>query len=161
MVAVGPPTARGYGMRARDIGRRRKHSHSAGSAASPGGNGIQNPRKVQARFVRITSGRQARSIQRPTGHDMGTSNLSKTERIDVRASTPVKQLLQEAARACHKNVSEFLLDAGVTAASQTLADRRQFVLDEARWRTFQAALDRPVQNKPRLKKLLRKPGVLD
>jgi uncharacterized protein (DUF1778 family) len=24
----------------------------------------------------------------------------------------VKQLLQEAARACHKNVSEFLLDAG-------------------------------------------------
>jgi len=92
---------------------------------------------------------------------MGTSNLSKTERIDVRASTPVKQLLQEAARACHKNVSEFLLDAGVTAASQTLADRRQFVLDEARWRTFQAALDRPVQNKPRLKKLLRKPGVLD
>ena len=33
---------------------------------------------------------------------MGTQNLSKTERIDVRASGPVKQLLQEAARACHK-----------------------------------------------------------
>ena len=49
---------------------------------------------------------------------MGTQNLSKTERIDVRASGPVKQLLQEAARACHKNVSEFLLDAGVTAAAQ-------------------------------------------
>ena len=27
---------------------------------------------------------------------MSTPNLSKTERIDVRASTPVKQLLQEA-----------------------------------------------------------------
>lgn len=52
---------------------------------------------------------------------MRTPNLSKTERIDVRASTAVKQLLQEAARACHKNVSEFLLDAGVTAAAQTLA----------------------------------------
>jgi len=91
---------------------------------------------------------------------MTTANLSKTERIDVRASTLIKQLLQDAARASHKNVSEFLLDAGVTAAAQTLADRRQFVLDESQWQAFQEALDRPVQNKPRLKKLLSKPGAL-
>lgn len=91
---------------------------------------------------------------------MSVANPSKTERIDVRASTVVKQLLQDAARASHKNVSEFLLDAGVTAAAQTLADRRQFVLDDAKWQAFQQALDRPVQDKPRLKKLLRKPGVL-
>lgn len=91
---------------------------------------------------------------------MGALNLPKVERIDVRASTPVKHLLQEAARACHKNVSEFLLDVGVTAAAQTLADRRQFVLDETQWQMFQEALDRPVQNKPRLKKLLRGPGEL-
>ena len=48
---------------------------------------------------------------------------SKSERIDVRASAPVKQLLQGAARVAHKNVSEFLLDAGIIAANQTLADR--------------------------------------
>jgi uncharacterized protein (DUF1778 family) len=92
---------------------------------------------------------------------MATVNLSKTERIDVRATTLTKQLLQDAARASHKNVSEFLLDAGVTAAAQTLADRRQFVLDESQWQAFQEALDRPVQNKPRLRKLLREPGALD
>lgn len=92
---------------------------------------------------------------------MATLSYSKTERIDVRASATVKQLLQEAARSCHKNVSEFLLDAGVTAAAQTLADRRQFVLDEAQWQAFQTALDRPVQHKPRLKKLLGESGVLD
>ncbi len=91
---------------------------------------------------------------------MSTANFSKTERIDVRASTLIKQLLQDAARASHKNVSEFLLDAGVTAAEQTLADRRQFVLDETQWQAFQEALDRPVQNKTRLKRLLREPGVL-
>ncbi len=91
---------------------------------------------------------------------MTTANLSKTERIDVRASMLIKQLLQDAARASHKNVSEFLLDAGVTAAEQTLADRRQFVLDETQWQAFQEALDRPVQNKTRLKSLLRDPGVL-
>ena len=91
---------------------------------------------------------------------MSSANPSKSERIDVRASTPVKLLLQEAARASHKNVSEFLLDAGVTAATQALADRRQFVLDAAQWQAFQQALDRPVQAKPRLKKLLREPGAL-
>jgi uncharacterized protein (DUF1778 family) len=92
---------------------------------------------------------------------VSTTDRSKTDRIDVRTSGPVKQLLQEAARACHKNVSEFLLDAGVTAANQTLADRRRFELDDAQWQAFQAALDRPVQNKPRLAKLLGEPGSLE
>lgn len=91
---------------------------------------------------------------------MSAVSLSKSERIDVRASAPVKQLLQEAARACHKNVSEFLLDAGVNAANQALADRRHFALNPEQWEEFQKALDRPVKAKPRLKKLLTKPGVL-
>ena len=91
---------------------------------------------------------------------MSNLSLSKTERIDVRASSAVKQLLQEAARACHKNVSEFLLDAGVTAANQALADRRLFTLDHAQWQAFQEALDRPTQARPRLGKLLTEPGVL-
>lgn len=91
---------------------------------------------------------------------MPAQTLSKTERIDVRSSASVKQLLQEAARASHKNVSEFLLDAGIHAAHQALADRRNFVIDDAQWAAFQQALDRPVQTKPRLKKLLSTPGVL-
>lgn len=91
---------------------------------------------------------------------MSTLNLSKTERIDVRATASVKQLLQEAAHACHKNVSEFLLDAGITAANQALAERRHFVLNDEQWEAFQQALDRPVQTRPRLKKLLSEPGAL-
>lgn len=87
--------------------------------------------------------------------------ISKTERIDVRANRSVKLLLQEAARTCHKSVSEFLLDAGITAANQTLADRRHFELDEAQWQAFLQALDRPVQENPRLKRLLTEPGILD
>ena len=78
----------------------------------------------------------------------------KSERIDVRASAAAKDVLQRAAAAAHKNVSEFLLEAGLTAAAETLADRRVFVLDDAKWRAFQAALDRPVRIKPRLAKLL-------
>lgn len=89
------------------------------------------------------------------------SSAPKSERIDVRASSPVKQLLQEAARASHKSVSEFLLDAGISAASQTLADRRHFVLEPEQWQAFQEMLDRPVRHKPRLEALLREPGALD
>ena len=92
---------------------------------------------------------------------MSTLSLSKTERIDVRASATVKQLLQEAARSCHKNVSEFLLDAGITAANQALADRRHFVLTDEQWVAFQQALDAPPQPLPRLKKLMTEPSILD
>jgi uncharacterized protein (DUF1778 family) len=86
--------------------------------------------------------------------------LSKSERIDVRATLPVKQLLQEAARAAHKNVSEFLLDAGIMAANQMLADRLRFELPPEQWQAFQAALDQPVAERPKLGKLLNEPGLL-
>ena len=91
---------------------------------------------------------------------MAVELQSKSERIDVRASSSVKELLQLAARASHKNVSEFLLDAGIVAANQALADRTRFDLSPEKWREFQAALDRPVRAKPRLKKLLSEPGLL-
>ncbi len=91
---------------------------------------------------------------------MSTAIPLKSERIDVRASAPVKLLLQEAARVAHKNVSEFLLDAGITAANQTLADRTRFELGPQQWEAFHAALDRPVIAKPKLKKLLSEPGLL-
>jgi uncharacterized protein (DUF1778 family) len=93
-------------------------------------------------------------------HVMPAASLSKSERIDVRATLPVKQLLQEAARAAHKNVSEFLLDAGILAANQMLADRRRFELSTEQWDAFQSALDQPVTAKPKLKKLLGEPGLL-
>jgi len=91
---------------------------------------------------------------------MATTTLPKTERIDVRASISVKQMLQEAAHASHKSVSEFLLEAGVNAANQALSDRRHFVLDETQWEAFEQALDRPVQTKARLRILLDENGVL-
>jgi uncharacterized protein (DUF1778 family) len=85
---------------------------------------------------------------------MPLSSQPKTERINLRASLAAKTLLQEAAEACRKSVSEFILDASLTQAQQALADRRVFKLDEKAWREFQEILDRPVSYKPRLKKLL-------
>ena len=48
------------------------------------------------------------------------------------------------------NVTDFLLDAGIKAAEDTLADRQVFRLDEQRWKEFQNILDRPVVNNPSL-----------
>jgi uncharacterized protein (DUF1778 family) len=85
---------------------------------------------------------------------MSLTSQSKTERINLRASVAAKMLLQEAADACQKSVSEFILDASLTQAQQALADRRVFKLDEKAWKEFQKILDRPVTPKPRLKQLL-------
>jgi uncharacterized protein (DUF1778 family) len=86
---------------------------------------------------------------------------SKTERIDIRTSANVKAVLQQAAAATNKTVSEFLLDSGLTAASETLADRRLFALNDEQWNAFQAALDASPKEKPALKALLSKPSVFD
>lgn len=92
---------------------------------------------------------------------MTSLSLNKTERIDIRTSDPVKQLLQEAARSCHKTVSEFLLDAGICAANQALAERSHITLSPAQWQAFQAALDAPVQPLPRLRQLMTSPSILE
>jgi uncharacterized protein (DUF1778 family) len=85
----------------------------------------------------------------------------KSERIDVRTTPVVKALLQRAAASSHKNVTEFLLEAGINAAEETLADRRLFRLDDEQWKAFNDALDRPVVAKPRLARLLSKKSVLE
>lgn len=84
----------------------------------------------------------------------------KSQRIDLRATATVKQLFQDAALAQNKNVSDFLLDAGIIAANEALANRHLFLLNAADWASFQEALDRPVQAKPHLEKLLNEPGLL-
>lgn len=85
--------------------------------------------------------------------------MSKSARIDIRTSEKVKSLLQQAAGATHKNISEFLLESGLIAAEKTLADRNIFALDDNKWKEFQKALDRDTKDKPRLQKLLNKPSV--
>ena len=55
---------------------------------------------------------------------------SKTERIEVRTTPSVKALLQRVAAASHKNVTDFLLDAGINAAEDALANQQVMRLDE-------------------------------
>lgn len=87
--------------------------------------------------------------------------VSKTERIDMRVSPAAKDTLQMAATQVNKTVSQFLLDAGLTAAAETLEDRRSFVLGKQRWTAFLKLLDRPPRIKPKLARLLAERSVLE
>jgi uncharacterized protein (DUF1778 family) len=86
---------------------------------------------------------------------------SKSERIDVRVSPTAKDTLQMAATQVNKTVSQFLLDAGMSAAAETLEDRRLFMLSRRRWDEFLKILDRPPRVKRRLARLLAERSVLE
>jgi uncharacterized protein (DUF1778 family) len=90
---------------------------------------------------------------------MVSTSESRSERVDLRMTPAAKRTLMEAAASENKTLTEFLLDRGLQAAFDTLADRRTFVLDDARWNVFVSELDRPPADNPRLRQLLtRKPA---
>jgi uncharacterized protein (DUF1778 family) len=83
----------------------------------------------------------------------------RSERVDLRMTPAAKRTLQRAAAVTNKTLTEFLLDTGLNAALDTLADRRVFQLDQKRWDAFMSALAAPPRSNPRLRKLLaRKPA---
>jgi uncharacterized protein (DUF1778 family) len=79
---------------------------------------------------------------------------SRSERVDLRMTPAAKRTLQQAAAIRTKTLTEFLLDTGLNAAVDALADRRVFQLDARRWDQFMAALAKPPKDNPRLRKLL-------
>jgi uncharacterized protein (DUF1778 family) len=54
-------------------------------------------------------------------------------------------------------LTSFILEAAGREAERALVDRRLFLIDEARWDAFAEALDRPTEEKPRLRSLLKNP----
>jgi len=94
-------------------------------------------------------------------YTMNRDMEQKSERIDIRTTPKVKRLLQEAATASNKTVTEFLLDSALTQAAEVLADRRLFLLDDKQWQEFMDALDAPPRPMPRMERLLREPSILE
>jgi uncharacterized protein (DUF1778 family) len=86
---------------------------------------------------------------------------AKDERIAVRASHEQRELITRASRESATTVSDFVLKASLERAEDVLADRRDFRLPDDQWTAFVALLDRPPIDKPRLRRLLTEPTVLD
>ncbi len=87
--------------------------------------------------------------------------ITRTEKLDLRLTPAAKRVLQSAATAARRSVSEFVLESALARAEETLPDRQRFGLDPEHWAAFQTALDAPARANPRLKKLLKKPSVFE
>jgi uncharacterized protein (DUF1778 family) len=85
---------------------------------------------------------------------MSEMTEARSERVDLRMTPYAKRALQQAAAVRHKTLTEFLLDSGLSAAFDALADRRGFALDDPQWEAFLAALEAPPQDNPALRQLL-------
>ncbi len=83
----------------------------------------------------------------------------KDSRIAVRLSSDQDALIRHAAEVEGTNITEFTVAATISHATDVLADRRVFAIDNAAWSEFLDVLDRPVSHKPRLEKLLAEPPV--
>jgi uncharacterized protein (DUF1778 family) len=75
--------------------------------------------------------------------------------------SPKDELIAQASRASATTVSDFVLRASIARAQDVLAERREFRLPPDRWDAFVAMLDRPAVARPRLRRLLTEPSVLD
>ena len=82
-------------------------------------------------------------------------------RLELRLTPAAKALLKRAAAASGRTVSGYLLDQGISAATEMLAERRDFALPARQYDAFLARLDAPAKPRPRLEKLLRTPSVLE
>jgi uncharacterized protein (DUF1778 family) len=92
---------------------------------------------------------------------MRGSTKRRDDRLEFRLTPKAKAVLKRAADAEHKSMSAFLLDKGLEAAAETLAERSEFRLNAKQYDAFAAALNAPVKVRPRLERLLTTPSVLE
>ncbi len=93
--------------------------------------------------------------------DMTTSSSQRSDKLDIRISPEAKRILQEAARARHTTISQFVIDSALITANEVLAERRRIGLDSEQWTAFMTALDAPPRMHERMTRLLKEPSVLD
>lgn len=92
---------------------------------------------------------------------MAATLETRDEKLDLRLTATAKRVLQTAAAASHRSVSEFVLESALSRAEETLPDRQHFGLNAEQWTQFQTALNAPPRALPRLAKLLREPSIFE
>src|ERR1035438_1841369 len=83
----------------------------------------------------------------------------RDRRFQLRATASEEELIRVAADRQGLNVTEFIMRSAREKAEQALADQRRFELDEEPWKAFIALLDRPPQDKPRLRRLFKEAHI--
>ena len=84
---------------------------------------------------------------------------TRDARLELRLSKDVKTLLQQAADAMGKKLSEFVVDCARHEAVDVIAGRRVFLLDQQQMDQFEHILDRPVRENLALQKLMTEESI--
>lgn len=80
--------------------------------------------------------------------------MAKDARLAVRLNEQQLDRIKQAAETTGQTVSDFAVRTLTSEAAHVLADRRVFALDDAAWTHLNDLLDRPIQHKPRLEKVM-------
>lgn len=86
---------------------------------------------------------------------------TRNQKLDLRLTPSAKRVLQTAAQAAHRSVSEFVLESALARAEETLPDRQRFGLNAEQWKAFHAALSAPPPPAPRLARLIKEPSIFE
>jgi uncharacterized protein (DUF1778 family) len=82
----------------------------------------------------------------------------KVPPLNIRVKAQQRTLIEHAAVATDKTVSDFVRDAAVREAQNALLDQTTIYFTDEAWETFTAALDAPPEANSRLRDLMsRKP----
>jgi uncharacterized protein (DUF1778 family) len=83
----------------------------------------------------------------------------RAARLNIRATTAEKELIEAAAAMTHQNASRFVMTAALGSAEQVLADRTLFTIDEAAWDDLVRRLDAPPVVIPALRDAVARSGI--
>jgi uncharacterized protein (DUF1778 family) len=85
-----------------------------------------------------------------------------TRRYNLRATDEQAALIDAAMRLGNeRSVTDYILGSAVMVAEQRLMARNDFRLNSRQYQKFLDALERPVQDKPRLRRLMTEPSALE
>ena len=85
----------------------------------------------------------------------------KDTRLNMRMGVSDLNLIDAAASESGKNRTEFIRQAAMNAAQNTMLDRKNFLLEDEQWQEFMNALDNPTPINEKLAKLLASPAPWD
>jgi uncharacterized protein (DUF1778 family) len=98
---------------------------------------------------------RAAVLERPRARTKSRRVRSEAN-IHIRATIQIKHLIDTAATAVGKTLSEFVLDSARQRAIDVLLDQRLFVLDPDKYDAFISALDNPPPAGAKLKALMKR-----
>ncbi len=82
----------------------------------------------------------------------------RTSRLGFRVTLQQEALIRRAAEITGKNLTQFIVSSACEAAENTLINQKIFFADDQKYQAFVKALERPVEIKPRLSKLMGSPA---